>query len=112
MSTYQDLLKQKQALLEQANQIEQAIREKQQGDRAEALSKIKAIMAENGITAKDLGMGRGKTLQGAIGTQQPGKVPPKFRNPATGETWSGRGLQPRWLASALATGKTLKDFSL
>ena len=31
----------------------------------------------------------------------------KYRNKATGETWSGRGLQPRWLKAALASGKKL-----
>ena len=41
-----------------------------------------------------------------------GKVAAKYRNSATGETWSGRGLQPRWLKAALATGKKLADFAV
>ncbi|SDY62090.1 DNA-binding protein H-NS [Lysobacter sp. yr284] len=40
-----------------------------------------------------------------------GKVAPKYRNPAnTGETWTGRGKQPRWLAAYTAQGKKLDDF--
>ncbi|MGO1072264.1 H-NS histone family protein [Lysobacter sp. CA199] len=40
-----------------------------------------------------------------------GKVAPKYRNPAnTGETWTGRGKQPRWLAAYTAAGKKLEDF--
>lgn len=40
-----------------------------------------------------------------------GKVAPKYRNPAnTGETWTGRGKQPRWLAAYTASGKKLEDF--
>jgi len=40
-----------------------------------------------------------------------GKVAPKYRNPAnTGETWTGRGKQPRWLAAYTAQGKKLEDF--
>ena len=31
------------------------------------------------------------------------KVAAKYRNASTGESWSGRGLQPRWLKAALAT---------
>ncbi|MCU0966111.1 MAG: H-NS histone family protein, partial [Burkholderiaceae bacterium] len=31
---------------------------------------------------------------------------------ATGNTWSGRGLQPRWLKQALASGKKISDFAL
>jgi DNA-binding protein H-NS len=42
-----------------------------------------------------------------------GAVAPKYRNPANpAETWAGRGLQPRWLAAALKTGKKLEDFSI
>lgn len=35
-----------------------------------------------------------------------GKVKPKYRNPKNrGETWSGRGRQPRWFAAAIKSGK-------
>lgn len=39
------------------------------------------------------------------------KVLPKYRNPKNkGETWAGRGKQPRWLTAQLRTGKKLSDF--
>lgn len=39
------------------------------------------------------------------------KVPPKYRNPDNlGETWSGRGKRPRWLAAQLRSGKRLDHF--
>jgi DNA-binding protein H-NS len=39
------------------------------------------------------------------------KVLPKYCNPSEpGETWSGRGKQPRWLAAALQSGQKLEDF--
>lgn len=42
------------------------------------------------------------------------KVAPKtvarYRNAATGETWSGRGLMPKWLKAATAAGAKLSDF--
>jgi DNA-binding protein H-NS len=38
------------------------------------------------------------------------KVKPKYRDAKTGETWAGRGMQPRWLAAALKRGKKLDDF--
>jgi DNA-binding protein H-NS len=38
------------------------------------------------------------------------KVLPKYCNPsAPGETWSGRGKQPRWLVAALQSGHKLED---
>jgi ParB/RepB/Spo0J family partition protein len=34
----------------------------------------------------------------------------QYRNTATGETWSGRGLQPKWLKAALDAGGKLDDY--
>ena len=40
-----------------------------------------------------------------------GKVAPKYRNPDNPrETWSGRGMQPRWLAEQVKRGKSAADF--
>ena len=40
-----------------------------------------------------------------------GKVAPKYRNPENPkETWSGRGMQPRWLAEQVRRGKSAADF--
>ena len=36
----------------------------------------------------------------------------RYRDPMTGSTWSGKGLQPRWLKVALAAGRTLDEFDL
>lgn len=39
------------------------------------------------------------------------RVFPKYRNPEEpSETWSGRGKQPRWLATALKNGRTIEEF--
>lgn len=50
-----------------------------------------------------------------IGGGKPGgskgiKVPPKYRHPGSGETWSGRGGVAGWLARELAAGRKLEDF--
>ena len=37
------------------------------------------------------------------------KAAPKYRGP-DGETWTGRGIKPRWLTRAMNEGKQLKDF--
>jgi DNA-binding protein H-NS len=38
------------------------------------------------------------------------KVKPKYRDAKTGDTWAGRGVQPRWLTAALKAGKKLEDY--
>lgn len=41
------------------------------------------------------------------------RVLPKYRNPADpSETWSGRGKQPRWLVSAMKSGRKIDDFKI
>lgn len=37
-------------------------------------------------------------------------VEPRYKNPHSGETWSGRGSMPRWLKSAIAGGALQDDF--
>src|SRR5258707_282648 len=38
------------------------------------------------------------------------KVHPKYRNPERPlETWSGRGIQPRWVRAQLRSGKKVDD---
>jgi DNA-binding protein H-NS len=40
------------------------------------------------------------------------KVPPKYRDVKTGETWSGRGATPRWLRALMKQGRKLEDFAI
>jgi DNA-binding protein H-NS len=37
------------------------------------------------------------------------KIPPKYRD-QSGNTWSGRGAQPRWLTAAIKAGAKREDF--
>ena len=37
-------------------------------------------------------------------------VPPKYRNPTTGDTWTGRGKAPRWIVDAEASGQSREQF--
>lgn len=100
MSTLTEMIAQKAAL-------EKRIADARRDERSATIQKIKALMAEHGLTAADLS---GKTGPGP--SRKGGKVAPKFRDPATGATWSGRGLQPKWLKAALASGRKLSDFAL
>ena len=63
------------------------------------------VYATGDLGGKATGPGRKKAA--TDGTR---KAAVKYRD-ASGNTWSGRGLQPRWLKEALAKGKSLSDFS-
>lgn len=41
------------------------------------------------------------------------KVPVKYRDPTAPEnTWTGRGMKPRWIRKKLEDGATLEDFAV
>jgi DNA-binding protein H-NS len=40
------------------------------------------------------------------------RVFPKYRNPQTSETWSGRGKRPRWLVAAMKSGRKMEEFQI
>ncbi|HYS65230.1 MAG TPA: H-NS histone family protein [Paraburkholderia sp.] len=59
---------------------------------AQAIAEIKQKVAEYDLTAEELGFTVKRTP-----ARKPAPVA-KYRNPKTGETWSGRGRSPAWLA--------------
>ena len=101
-----------QELLAQRAEIEKKIADAQREERTTAIAEIKRLMAEFGLTAADIA-GKTPSVRGASpGPKAGGKVAPKYRNGATGETWTGRGLKPKWIQAAIAAGKTLEDFAI
>ncbi len=51
-------------------------------------------------------------LQGEKPRRKYPRVLPKYRNPKTSETWSGRGKLPRWLVAAMKSGKKIEEFRI
>ncbi|ODV14259.1 MAG: histone family protein nucleoid-structuring protein H-NS [Rubrivivax sp. SCN 70-15] len=96
-------------LLAQKAELEKKIIETQREEKTQAIAQVKTLMAQYGLTIADLGTrAPAPTRAGSTGR----KVAAKYRDPATGDTWSGRGLQPKWLRAALAAGRSLADFAL
>lgn len=94
-------------LLAQKAKLEKQIADCQREQRGEAIAKVKALMAEYGLSLADIGS---KTSPAP--KKSATKVAAKYRHPVTGDTWSGRGLKPKWLTAALAGGASLADFAL
>jgi len=77
--------------------IEQEIKRRTRAEREQARARIHALAADAGIPLEAL----------------VNKALPRYRNPAdSGQTWTGRGRQPRWIAEALANGRTLDEFKI
>ena len=71
----------------------------------EVADKVRKLAKDNGLNISDL-----VATEKTKAKKPRGKVAPKYKNPENGsETWTGRGRQPRWVASALESGKTLDE---
>jgi DNA-binding protein H-NS len=86
MTTLAELIKQKEAL-------EAQIANTRQSELTDAISKVKALVAEHGLTQKDV-FGSSKGTKKSSGRS---KVAAKYRDPSSGQTWSGRGKTPKWI---------------
>lgn len=86
MSTYQELIAQRTALEEQ-------IKAARAAEVAGVVAQIKDLMALYGLTASDISSASGSRAQ----PRKTGSVAPKYRDPSTGQTWTGRGKAPKWI---------------
>ena len=72
---------------------------------ASFLDEVKARAATLGMSIADLvGLGGGQKAAGPTGV--------KYRNPKTGETWSGRGRPARWITELEAKGQNREKFAV
>lgn len=87
MATYQDLRA-------QIAKLEAEADEARQRELADVIADIRRKIVEYRLSAQDLGLALRR--RGAGAARQP--LPPKYQNPRTGQTWSGRGKPPKWIA--------------
>jgi hypothetical protein len=71
-----------------------------------------AVTVETSRPGTRTARGREQTKAALTAGAHASKSPAKYRDARTGETWSGRGLQPKWLKVALSNGKSLSDFTV
>lgn len=84
MSTYQEYT----IKIAELQELAEAARK---NELAGAKAQIAGIMKQYGLSIDDLR----ETKMKAVKAHSP--VPLKYRDDATGETWTGRGRPPRWL---------------
>jgi DNA-binding protein H-NS len=88
-------------LLEAEAHIARLKIERQNSERAEVRQKLIDMAREHGFEITEL-FGRGRKGKGTVA--------PKYRDPKNpGNTWTGRGRMPRWMAAALKGGKAKKE---
>lgn len=83
------------ALLARKAELDRLIEETRKAEQSGAIAEARALIAEFELTSEDVFGGTKKARTSATkGT----KVEAKYRDPATGATWTGRGRAPAWIA--------------
>ena len=102
------------AIQKQIADLEKQAAAIQKSEVGAATAKIKELMGKYHLTASDLGLpsaaGRKSTKLGAAKRKPVARKTagiPKFRDPKTGQTWTGNGKAPGWIAGAKNRDKFL-----
>jgi DNA-binding protein H-NS len=95
-------------LLKQKADLDRQIAQYQNEGRNKAIADIRVLMAQWHLTPQDIAALPKKGAK-TNGTSKP--VAAKYKDDQ-GNSWSGRGLKPKWLTAALASGKALADFAV
>ena len=94
MATYKQLKAEKEAL-------EAQLAEVRASEIAGVIERIQGLMAEHELTVDDIAKRRRGRPAGVskakAATKAKSELPPKYMDPKTGATWSGRGRAPAWL---------------
>ncbi|MEJ7138397.1 H-NS family nucleoid-associated regulatory protein [Amphibiibacter pelophylacis] len=91
--------------------LEEQISRRQREERAGAIGQIRDLMQRYDLTKDDIPE-RGATAGRARSAAAGKKLEAKYRDAATGNSWTGRGLKPRWLRDAIEGGRTLESFAV
>ena len=112
------------ALISKAKQRKQTLAKR--SSQAEESKALEATARKHGWTLSELfgasrGTGAPKVAKAAKPAAAPKsrksatkgtKVAAKYRHPETGQTWSGRGILPKWMTEEIAKGRKREDFAI
>ena len=91
------------------NELREKLNAQRKTERLQAMTAAKELVRIHALTAAELGLS-GKKPVARKSSDGRAIVPPKYRDPTNGKTWTGRGKTPAWLAAQIATGRSKQDF--
>ncbi len=92
-----------QALIDNAAK---ALKQKQESKRKEVIAQIKELAASIGVNIVIQDDTKSSARKGV-------KVPPKYRNPDDPtQTWTGRGVAPKWMQALIEKGHDKAEFEI
>jgi DNA-binding protein H-NS len=101
----------------QIDRLEKEAAQVRANEVAGVVERIKAAIESYGLTADDLfGSARKTAVRGgnkaASKKQKKQPSPPKYRDPATGKTWTGHGKRPGWFVQAIESGAKAEEMAV
>ena len=112
MTTTTDLQQQINQAEAKINELREKLVQQKNIEREQVVASIKELIKTHQLAASDLGftikkstarMKRARVDKGVT-------VAPKYADPSTGKTWSGRGKAPAWLVAYLSAGHSKQNY--
>ncbi|MBK5937273.1 H-NS family nucleoid-associated regulatory protein [Halorhodospira halophila] len=96
--------------LQEAEKVIERVRKQREKDaRKQAQKEMKEVAARYGLSLDEIASGLGS---GESTGKTKRQVPPKFRHPETGQTWTGRGRRPKWIEAWEEEGGSIEDLRI
>jgi DNA-binding protein H-NS len=92
------------------NEISSLVKQVQKIQVVDIVDDIKNKIKTYGLTPKDLNLEVEQEVKKVIHTRR--KPDPKYKDPVSGKTWSGRGKTPVWMKQSLSQGISKETFAL
>lgn len=106
MSELQKKINDAEAMVEE---LRKQLAAERKGERTQAIAAAQEIIKAHELTAADLGLSVKAAGKRASGDKR-NVVAPKYQDPDSGKTWTGRGKSPAWLSAQLTAGRNKQDF--
>lgn len=103
-------LDEKEQIEKEIQKLKEEARALQERHRGPALDSILSVMLEYDISPEDVAAAYRAATRATRRTGAKQTIAPKYRDPSSGQTWSGRGRTPRWLTAAEEQGRHRNDF--
>lgn len=98
------------AILDQIEQLKRQAEDVRREEMAGAIAEIRRLMGEFGITMADLDDTRPSRTRTRARADSVGQA--RYRDPASGKTWTGRGRRPAWVVDLEAQGRSVEEYRI
>lgn len=94
------------------NELREKLVQQRNNERIQAIASAKELIQNFQISAIELGLSQKPVATRKAKTPQDKRsaVAPKYKDPISGKTWTGRGKTPAWLAANIAAGRKKQDY--